>query len=143
MKTPRAVILFAHGARDARWAASLQSLAGAIQARLGEASVRAAFLEIQSPTLAQALDAAAAQGAKHIDVVPIFWAGAGHIDKELPPIIAAFGARHGGVTVRTLPVLSELPGMLEFIASVVATLTPGPSPAAAGEGRKGGPAQDA
>jgi sirohydrochlorin cobaltochelatase len=127
MNAPQAVILFAHGARDPRWAASLQALAAAIRSRLGGASVRSAFLEMQSPTLPQALAAAAAEGARRIDIVPVFWAGAGHVDKELPPLIAAFEAGHPGVAIRTLPVLSELPGMLEFIAEVVGTLTEGTS----------------
>jgi sirohydrochlorin cobaltochelatase len=120
MKHRHALILFAHGARDARWSASLQALARAIQAQISQASVRTAFLELQSPTLPEALEAAAAEGAQRIDIVPVFWAGAGHIDHSLPPIIAAFGARHPQVAVRALPVLSELPGMLEFIASTVA-----------------------
>jgi len=114
------LILFAHGARDARWSASLHALAGAIQAQLGQASVRTAFLELQSPTLPEALEAAAAEGAQRIDIVPVFWAGAGHIEHELPPIIAAFTARRPQVAVRALPVLSELPGLLEFVAGAVA-----------------------
>jgi sirohydrochlorin cobaltochelatase len=126
MNAPQAVILFAHGARDPRWAASLQALAAAIRVRLCGASVRSAFLEMQSPTLPQALAAAAAEGARRIDIVPVFWAGAGHVDNELPPLIAAFEGTHPGVTIRTLPVLSELPGMLEFIAEVIGTLTGGP-----------------
>jgi sirohydrochlorin cobaltochelatase len=63
----------------------------------------------------------------------VFWAAAGHVDRELPPILAQFAGRHPQVDVRTLPVLSELPGMLEVVAGAVAqTLTPGPSPAQGG-----------
>ena len=40
--------------------------------------------------------------------------------KHLPPILAEFGTRYPQVAVRALPVLSELPGMLDFIASTVA-----------------------
>ena len=120
MKPCHAVVLFAHGARDARWSESLQALAEAIQAQLTQASVRTAFLELQSPTLPEALEAAAADGARRIDVVPVFWAGAGHIDHSLPPIIAAFARHHPEVVVRSLPVLSELPGMLDFIAGTIA-----------------------
>jgi sirohydrochlorin cobaltochelatase len=120
MKPCQAVVLFAHGARDARWSESLQALADAIQAQLAQASVRTAFLELQSPTLPEALEAAAADGAQRIDIVPVFWAGAGHIDHSLPPIIAAFARRHPNVDVRALPVLSELPGLLDFVANAVA-----------------------
>ena len=115
-----ALILFAHGARDARWSVSLQALAMQLQLHAGRASVRTAFLELQTPTLPQALDAAAAEGARRIHVVPVFWAGAGHIDNDLPPLLAEFGARFPEVAVGVLPVLSELPGMLEFIARTIA-----------------------
>ena len=128
--TGEAVILFAHGARDARWATPLSELAEAIQARVTGVSVRSAFLELQTPTLPEALEAAASDGARRIHVVPVFWSAAGHVDHELPPILAQFSGRHPHVVVRALPVLSELPGMLAFIARAIAeTLTPGPSPA--------------
>ncbi len=115
-----ALILFAHGARDARWSVSLQALATQLELHAGGASVRTAFLELQTPTLPQALDAAASEGARRIHVVPVFWAGAGHIDNDLPPLLAEFGARYPQVAVGVLPVLSELPGMLEFIARTIA-----------------------
>ena len=115
-----ALVLFAHGARDARWSASLSALARAMRTHAGHASVRTAFLELQTPTLLEALEAAAAEGARRVHVVPVFWAAAGHIENELPPILAKFSARHPQVAVRVLPVLSELPGMLEFVARTVA-----------------------
>lgn len=115
-----ALVLFAHGARDARWSDSLHALAAAIRTQAGQASVRTAFLELQSPTLLEALEAAASEGARRIHIVPVFWAGAGHVENDLPPILAEFGTRYPQVAVRALPVLSELPGMLDFIASTVA-----------------------
>jgi sirohydrochlorin cobaltochelatase len=125
MHSGDALILFAHGARDARWSDSLQALAAAIRAQARQASVSIAFLELQTPTLLQALEAAASGGAQRIHVVPVFWAAAGHVENELPPILAQFSARYPHVSVKVLPVLSELPGMLEFIARTVAgTLTP-------------------
>jgi sirohydrochlorin cobaltochelatase len=125
------LILFAHGARDARWSDSLNALAAAIRAQAGRASVSTAFLELQSPTLPEALEAAVSSGARRIHVMPVFWAAAGHVENELPPMLAQFGARYPKVSVSVLPVLSELPGMLDFIArSIARTLTPAPVPQA-------------
>jgi len=127
MPSRDALVLFAHGARDPLWSAPLHTLATAIRTRAGEASVRVAFLELQGPTLMDALEAAASEGALRIHVVPVFWAGAGHVENDLPPILASFRARFPQVAVRSLPVLSELPGMIDFIASTIAdTLTPAP-----------------
>jgi len=127
MPSSDALVLFAHGSRDARWSESLQALAAAIRARAGPVSVRTAFLELQPPSLPEALEASVADGAERIHVVPVFWAGAGHIENDLPPILTAFAARHPRVAVCVLPVLSELPGMLDFIArAIAATLAPAP-----------------
>ncbi len=131
MHSGDALILFAHGARDARWSDSLNALAAAVRAQGGRAIVSTAFLELQTPTLLEALEAAASGGARRIDVMPVFWAAAGHVENALPPMLAQFGARHPQVSVAVLPVLSELPGMLEFIAHCIArTLTPAPVPQA-------------
>jgi sirohydrochlorin cobaltochelatase len=136
MPSSDALILFAHGARDSRWSDSLNTLAAAIRAQAPEVSVSTAFLELQTPTLREALDAAASGGAERIHVVPVFWAAAGHVENELPPMLAQFTGRYPNVSVKALPVLSELPGLLEFIARAVArTLTAAPVPPT-GQGRR-------
>jgi len=118
--TERAVILFAHGARDARWSMTLGELQQRVQALLPDAHVGIAFLEFQPPTLSSALDAALAAGARSIDVMPVFWANGGHMANDVPPLLAELRRRHPGLQVRLLPVLSELPGMLDLIAGAVA-----------------------
>lgn len=116
----RAVILFAHGARDARWSVTLGELRKLVQARMPDAHVDVAFLEFQPPTLPSAIDRALAGGARSIDVMPVFWASGGHMASDVPPLLAELRMRHPGLDVRLLPVLSELPGMLDFIADAVA-----------------------
>lgn len=111
-----AVILFAHGARDARWSMTLVELQKRVQARRPDAHVGIAFLEFQPPTLATEIERAIGGGARSIDVLPVFWANGGHMASDVPPLLADVRRRHPGVEVRLLPVLSELPGMLDFIA---------------------------
>ncbi len=137
MPSGDALILFAHGARDARWSDSLNTLAAAIRAQAGRASVSTAFLELQAPTLPEALETAVAGGARRIHVMPVFWAAAGHVENELPPMVAQFGERYPQVTVHVLPVLSELPGMLDFIARMVVAVTLSSTSVVEGEGSPG------
>jgi sirohydrochlorin cobaltochelatase len=112
----QALILFAHGARDARWSLTLGELAQRIRARAPERRVLQAFLEFQPPTLEEALAEALAAGCTQIDLMPVFWASGGHVANDLPPLLARFRAAHPAIELRLLPVLSELPGMLDFIA---------------------------
>ncbi|HUN93648.1 MAG TPA: CbiX/SirB N-terminal domain-containing protein [Burkholderiaceae bacterium] len=120
---PDALVLFAHGARDARWSQTLSQLADAIRALAAaeapgrELHVSTAFLEFQPPTLQDALDQAMRDGARRIDILPVFWASGGHVANDVPPLLAAFRASHPALQLRMLPVLSELPGMLDFIAA--------------------------
>jgi sirohydrochlorin cobaltochelatase len=116
----RAVILFAHGARDARWSTTLGDLRQRVQALLPDAHVDIAFLELQPPALAAAIDGALAAGARSVEVVPVFWASGGHVANDVPALLAQIQESQPGVRVRLLPVLSELPGMLDFIADAVA-----------------------
>lgn len=118
-----AIILFAHGARDARWALPLQQLQRALALARPQTSVQIAFLDLQEPNLAEALATLAAAGCRRIDVAPIFWSQAGHVAQDLPQIVQKFAAREPGIDIRVLPVLSELPGMEQFVVQAILTQT--------------------
>ena len=115
----RAIILFAHGARDPTWATALHQLVERLREQLPQAHVSVAFLELQAPTLEAALEDACRRNCTALDVVPVFWAAGGHVANDLPPLLDAFRQSHRGITIRLLPTLSELPGMLDFIANAV------------------------
>lgn len=119
----RGLILFGHGARDPSWRVPLDALAKTAAGLDANCAVEVAFLEFQSPTLPDAIDALTARSVFDITIAPIFWARGGHVDHDLPPLIAAAKARHPQLKVQVLPVLSALPGMIEFIAGQVTSET--------------------
>ncbi len=115
----RAIILFAHGARDARWSDTLTDLQARVQSRAPNAFVKVAFLEFQPPTLGSVLNEAIESGCVSMDIVPVFWASGGHVADDLPPMLAEFRRTHPEIDLQLLPVLSELPGLLDFVADAV------------------------
>jgi len=118
-----AIVLFAHGARDARWARPLEHLKRELQRRQPQLRVDVAFLELQTPDLAEAMTRIASDGFAQIHVAPVFWSMGGHVAKDLPALIEAFRLLHPSVRIDVLPVLAELPGMNDFLAgSVLAQL---------------------
>lgn len=130
---PSALILFAHGARDPRWAQPLHRLAGALRRRDPAVTVELAFLELMPPTLASAIDTLAAGGHQRIAVLPVFWSDGGHVARDLPAMLDEARARHEGLALAVLPVLSDLPGVLEAIAAAALNHSPGRNdPAAKG-----------
>ena len=52
----QALILFAHGARDPRWAEPFQRLQALVQAQSPESVVKLAFLELMTPRLPELTD---------------------------------------------------------------------------------------
>ena len=119
MSTEPAIVLFAHGARDAAWARPLERLRDAIMAARPGAAVRIAFLEMQAPGLPETLAALAREGATRIDIAPIFWSRGGHVARDLPAMVTEFSRQTPRVAVRVLPVLAELAGMDEFVARAI------------------------
>ncbi|MEG1833448.1 MAG: CbiX/SirB N-terminal domain-containing protein [Burkholderiaceae bacterium] len=114
------VILLAHGARDARWSLTLGALEAQVQSRLPQALILRAFLEFQPPTLDESLKIALATGRTQITLMPVFWASGGHVANHVTPRLERFRREHPAIELSVMPVVSELPGLLDLIANAVA-----------------------
>jgi sirohydrochlorin cobaltochelatase len=83
------LVLFAHGARDPRWAEPFRAVAQRIAAERPDLIVTLAFLEHLAPDLAAALRAQAEQGAARTRIVPLFFGRGGHLREDFPVILDA------------------------------------------------------
>ena len=83
----KALILFAHGARDPRWAAPFERLRDTIRNRQPDLRVELAFLEFMSPSLPQIAVSMAADGITDITLVPVFLGQGGHVMRDLPLLL--------------------------------------------------------
>lgn len=117
----RAIILFAHGARDPDWARPLEHLCKVVSGRAPDIDVRLAFLEFMSPSLAQAIDEAVGAGAERVDVVPVFLAQGGHVRRDVPLLLQAAQARHPALQISLREALGESPAVIEAMADCVLT----------------------
>ena len=124
---PSGLILFAHGSRDPAWAESLRALSREVASAAPSLRLAEAYLELQGPDLPTAV-AALAQDCERIDVCPVFWAATGHVQRDVPALLDQARQRHPGVSIRLLPALSEVPGLLPFLALSLAQLTTEPAP---------------
>jgi sirohydrochlorin cobaltochelatase len=119
----RGLVLFAHGARDPRWAEPFEAIAQAVRERAPGVAVRLAYLELMAPDLGAAADALAREGCTRIDVLPLFLGTGGHLRRDLPPLVAAVQARHGSVEVRLHAAAGEAPAIIAALAAHAASLT--------------------
>jgi len=118
------LILFAHGARDGAWAAPFEAVAVKVRGLRPDLSVRLAYLEFMTPTLAQAAAELAAAGCPHIDVLPMFLGTGGHVRRDLPNLLAELRTTHAGTRIELHASVGELPAVSAAMAGAIATLLP-------------------
>jgi len=110
------LVLFAHGARDARWAKPFERLQQLAQAQRPDVIVKLAFLELMDPRLPAVVPQLVAAGCQHINVVPVFLGQGGHVLRDLPPLLDALRAAFPGLTLTVSDAVGENAGVLDAIA---------------------------
>ncbi|MGY8526037.1 sirohydrochlorin chelatase [Paracidovorax citrulli] len=115
--SPRALVLFAHGARDARWREPFDRLQARLAASLPDHAVRLAFLELMTPALPDTLRELAGQGVQDILVVPVFFGQGGHLRRDLPALLDECRAALPGVQIRCARAVGEADSVLDAIAA--------------------------
>ena len=116
MASSNALLLFAHGARDPRWAEPFEAVAARIRHQDPGRRVALAYLELMRPNLGEAVEAMAAAGAQRIDVVPLFLGTGGHLRNDLPPLVEAARARHPGLSLRLHAAIGEHADVVQAMA---------------------------
>jgi sirohydrochlorin cobaltochelatase len=96
-QTSIGVVIVGHGSRDARANTQFEELVTRFRAVHPGLDVSYGYIEIASPSLAQALSASAARNT-HVVTVPLFLFGAGHLKNDIPLALAAARAQHPNVT---------------------------------------------
>jgi sirohydrochlorin cobaltochelatase len=112
----QALVLFAHGARDPRWAEPFEAVAERVRAAAPRLPVVLAYLELMAPTLADAVSEVVAEGATTVDVVPLFLGTGGHLRDDLPPLVDALRGAHPEVTIRLHAAIGEHAAVSEAMA---------------------------
>ncbi|HEY4350686.1 MAG TPA: CbiX/SirB N-terminal domain-containing protein [Paraburkholderia sp.] len=109
------IVLFAHGARDARWAEPFERLADKLRSLRGT-PVSLAFLELMTPDLPTAVAEQAAGGCRAVTIVPVFFGQGGHVREDLPAIVDQCRAAHPDVEIRCATPVGEDDAVIEAIA---------------------------
>jgi sirohydrochlorin cobaltochelatase len=112
-----AIILFAHGARDERWAEPFERIASKVRAAAPGLLVELAYLEHLEPSLEQATRRLAKLGATAIRVVPLFLGRGGHLRGDVPRLIAAAAAALPGVSIELARSAGEDDALVDALAA--------------------------
>jgi sirohydrochlorin cobaltochelatase len=117
MTNQKALILFAHGARDPRWAQPFQKLQGIAQSSLPDAVVELAFLELMEPRLPAVVAQLVERGCTEVSVVPVFLGQGGHVLRDLPPMIESLRTEYPNLSIHVSDAVGESPAVLDAIAA--------------------------
>lgn len=122
------LVLFAHGARDARWREPFDRLQAKLTALLPDSTVRLAFLELMDPALPVALAELAGAGVTDVTVVPVFFGQGGHIRRDLPALIEQCREQYPAMRIGCATAVGEAESVLDAIAAYcVGTVATTPS----------------
>ena len=114
--TPKnALILFAHGSRDPKWAEPFAAIQALIRAQAPDTLVELAFLELMQPGIQECLSAFAKLGVKRVSVVPVFLAAGRHLREDLPALIAPVQKQFPDLEINVTAPIGDIP---EFQAAI-------------------------
>jgi sirohydrochlorin cobaltochelatase len=119
-----ALVLFAHGARDAQWSEPFRAMQKAVADRRPDLTVELAFLEIMQPALGDCVTRLAGDGHQRIVIAPLFLAQGGHLKKDLPRLLKDLGSKHPKADISVLPPIGEVTELLNAISEWLVNSAP-------------------
>jgi len=120
----RAILLVDHGSRRAEANEQLAAVAAQVAARLPDAVVRCAHMELAGPDIATGISDCVAAGASEIVVHPYFLGPGNHTANDIPRLVRAAAERHPGVEVRISEPLGLHPKIVDVILDRVESAGP-------------------
>ena len=110
------LLLFAHGARDPRWALPFEDVARRIRVVRPGLALELAFLEFMAPDVLEAGRRLAEAGCRTVDVLPLFLGAGGHVRKDLPLLLGQLAAQHPALRWRLQPAIGEAEAVIAAMA---------------------------
>jgi len=110
-----ALLLMAHGSPFEAATAPIFQVAETLRQTGRFSDVRVSFMELNAPTIAEAVDALVAGGAAQVVAVPYFLQLGGHVAEDLPEEIEAAQVCHPKVSITLTEYLSYDPLLLEVV----------------------------
>ena len=113
-----ALVLFAHGSRDPKWAEPFKAIQELIRAQAPDLPVELAFLELMQPGIQECLIALAERGLKRISIVPIFLAAGRHLREDLPALMAPIQNQYPDLMIKVSAPIGDIPELQSVIATL-------------------------
>jgi sirohydrochlorin cobaltochelatase len=110
-----AVILLGHGSRRTKQSRPLEGLCMLLQNAEGR-PVTDAYLSLCPPTMEESVEKLVAQGARAVDIVPMFLVTGHHVTVDLPQSTARIRVLYPGLILRVTPNLAADAAILPLLS---------------------------
>ena len=112
------LVLIAHGSRNEAWRRSLENLSDSLRERDPALQVRLAYMQFSGPTLEEIVEEGREQGLREFRLLPLFMASAGHVDKDIRPLVESLAQQFPDVHLLLLPPVGEHPLFFDLIHTI-------------------------
>jgi sirohydrochlorin cobaltochelatase len=111
----KAIVLFGHGARDARWREPFDRLVSLWRVQHPQVLVELAFLELMQPSLEEAIASHRGAGASEVLVVPVFFGQGGHLRNDFPVLLSECREKFPDIALSATSAVGEDEAVLQAI----------------------------
>jgi sirohydrochlorin ferrochelatase len=108
-------VVFAHGSRLEAANNAVRRVAEELADAAGCDAVEAAFLDLDHPTLAEAVDLLVSRGARRVAVIPYFLTPGRHLTQDMSALVEEIRARNEGVELVVTNSLDAHPALLKAV----------------------------
>ena len=119
-----AIILFAHGSRDALWRRPIEAVADEVKQLSPDTQVACAYLELTQPDLPTTVAALVQTGVNAIRIVPMFLGVGRHAREDLPLLLQDLIIQHPGVTFELRNAIGEESELTRAMAEIALKSNP-------------------
>ena len=119
-----AIILFAHGSRDALWRRPIEAVANQIKQLSPDTQVACAYLELTEPDLSTTVVRLIQTGITVIRIVPMFLGVGRHAREDLPLLLQDLITQYPGVKFELRNAIGEEPELTRAMAAIALKSNP-------------------
>ena len=113
-----AIILFAHGSRDALWRRPIEAVANQMKQLSPDTQVACAYLELTEPDLSTTVARLIQTGITVIRIVPMFLGVGRHAREDLPLLLQDLITQYPGVKFELRNAIGEEPELTRAMAAI-------------------------
>lgn len=109
------LILVAHGSKDPRWQKTFEDLKN----RVSNKNIKLSYMEFVKPSLMDMVTECVNDDAEIIKILPLFMAGGGHVDRDIPIQVNEAKVKYPNLKIETLKPIGEHSLVIETFCKII------------------------